>query len=198
MNLRLVRLSLGVTTAAAGRSAGEIDFFVVRENTEGEYSEVGDRLYAGTEREMAVQETVFTRHGTDRILRYAFDLAQSRGKHLTLATKLNGINYTTPFWDERVAAVAAGYPEVRTDQYHIDILTAHFVQHPDWFVVVASNLFGDILSGLDLACVDAIGQHQPRTRAPLDGRTGPRFCAGYRGQGPRQSYRHLLVGADFA
>ena len=159
VNLRPARLLQGVTSPLANRTPEEIDFFIVRENVEGEYSEIGGRLYSGTEREMAVQETVFTRQGVDRVMRYAFELAHSRPKkHLTSATKSNGIIHTMPFWDERFSAVAQDYPDVRTDKYHIDILTAHFVQHPDWFdVVVASNLFGDILSDLGPAVAGGIG-----------------------------------------
>ncbi len=158
-NVRPVRLLEGVTTPLAGREPSEIDFIVVRENNEGEYSEIGGRLYAGTEQEMVVQESVFTRSGVDRILRYAFELAQTRPrKHLTSATKSNGIIHTMPYWDERFAAIAADYTDVHTDQFHIDILTAHFVQHPDWFdVVVGSNLFGDILSDLGPAVAGSIG-----------------------------------------
>ena len=158
VNLRPVRLFEGVRSPLAGRSPGDIDYMVVRENNEGEYSEIGGRLYAGTPNETVVQENIFTRAGVDRILRYAFDLAQSRpAKHLTSATKSNGIIHTMPFWDERVKAMAAEYPDIRVDQYHIDILTAHFVQHPDWFdVVVGSNLFGDILSDLGPATTGTI------------------------------------------
>jgi tartrate dehydrogenase/decarboxylase / D-malate dehydrogenase len=159
VNLRPVRLMPGVPCPLAGRKPGDIDFFVVRENTEGEYSSVGGRMFAGTDREFVVQESVFTRAGTDRILKFAFDLAQRRPKrHLTSATKSNGIAITMPFWDERVAEMARNYPQVRWDQYHIDILTAHFVLNPDRFdVVVASNLFGDILSDLGPACTGTIG-----------------------------------------
>ena len=158
VNLRPVRLFEGVRSPLAGRSPGDIDYMVVCENNEGEYSEIGGRLYAGTPNETVVQENIFTRAGVDRILRYAFDLAQSRpAKHLTSATKSNGIIHTMPFWDERVKAMAAEYPDIRVDQYHIDILTAHFVQHPDWFdVVVGSNLFGDILSDLGPATTGTI------------------------------------------
>jgi tartrate dehydrogenase/decarboxylase / D-malate dehydrogenase len=131
---------------------------VVRENSEGEYSEVGGRIFQGTDREMAVQETIFTRLAVDRILRYAFELARKRKSHVTSATKSNGIIHTMPFWDERFRNMAKEYPDVRTDQFHIDILTAHFVRHPDWFdVVVGSNLFGDILSDLGPAIVGSIG-----------------------------------------
>jgi tartrate dehydrogenase/decarboxylase/D-malate dehydrogenase len=158
VNLRPVRLMPGVTSPLAGRRPGDIDFLVVRENTEGEYSSIGGRMFPGTEREFVVQETVMTRVGVDRILRFAFEQARRRGGHVTSATKSNGISITMPYWDERVEAVAADYPEVRWDKYHIDILTAHFVQHPDWFdVVVASNLFGDILSDLGPACTGTIG-----------------------------------------
>ena len=158
-NVRPVRLMPGVRCPLADRKPGDIDFWVIRENTEGEYSNAGGRLFAGTERELAIQETVMSRHGTDRILRYAFELANSRPKrHLTSATKSNGISITMPFWDERVRAVSADYPAVAWDQYHIDILTAQFVLNPDRFdVVVASNLFGDILSDLGPACTGTIG-----------------------------------------
>lgn len=159
VNLRPVRLLKGVQTPLRDRGPEDIDFYVVRENCEGEYSEIGGRLYGGTDHEMAVQETVFTRKGVDRVLRYAFDLAQTRArKKVTSATKSNGIIHTMPYWDERFKAIKAEYPEVETDQYHIDILTAHFVQHPDWFsVVVGSNLFGDILSDLGPAVAGSIG-----------------------------------------
>ena len=159
INLRPVRLLAGVTSPLAGRTAEDIDFVVVRENVEGEYSEIGGRLYGGTDAEMVVQENIFTRKGVDRALRYAFDLAGSRAKkHLTSATKSNGIIHTMPFWDERFRVVGADYPDIRTDQYHIDILCAHFVAHPDWFdVVVGSNLLGDILSDLGPAIAGSIG-----------------------------------------
>jgi tartrate dehydrogenase/decarboxylase/D-malate dehydrogenase len=159
VNLRPVRLLKGMASPLRDRGPSDIDFVVVRENNEGEYSEIGGRLYSGTEGEMAVQETVFTRKGVDRVLRFAFELAQSRqAKHVTSATKSNGIIHTMPFWDERFALMAAKYPDVRADQYHIDILTAHFVLHPEWFdVVVGSNLFGDILSDLGPAVAGTIG-----------------------------------------
>ena len=159
VNLRPVKLMPGVPSPLANRLPGDIDFYVVRENTEGEYSSIGGKIFPDTDREVVLQETVMTRVGVDRILRYAFDLAQRRPKkHLTSATKSNGISITMPYWDERVEAMAADFPDVRWDKYHIDILTAHFVQHPDWFdVVVASNLFGDILSDLGPACTGTIG-----------------------------------------
>ncbi len=158
INLRPVRLFEGVASPLAGRAPGDIDFLIVRENNEGEYSEIGGRLYAGTEAELVVQQSLFTRKGVDRALRYAFELALKRPKrHLTSATKSNGIIHTMPYWDERFAEMAKAYPQVATDQYHIDILTAHFVQHPDWFdVVVGSNLFGDILSDLGPAVTGTI------------------------------------------
>ena len=159
VNLRPVRLMPGIRAPLADRKPGDIDFFVVRENTEGEYSSIGGRLFEGTVREIVMQDTVMTRIGVDRVLRYAFDLAQRRPKrHLTSATKSNGISITMPYWDERVEAMAKAYPDVRWDKYHIDILTAHFVLNPDRFdVVVASNLFGDILSDLGPACTGTIG-----------------------------------------
>ena len=159
VNLRPVRLMPGVPCPLANRKPGEIDFYVVRENTEGEYSSVGGKMFEGTEREFVVQDAIFTRTGTDRILKYAFELAQSRPKkHLTSATKSNGISISMPYWDERVEAMAPAYPEVRHDKYHIDILCARFVLSPERFdVVVASNLFGDILSDLGPACTGTIG-----------------------------------------
>jgi tartrate dehydrogenase/decarboxylase/D-malate dehydrogenase len=159
VNLRPVRLMPGVPSPLAGRKPGDIDFFVVRENTEGEYSSIGGRMFIGTDREVVVQETVMSRLGVDRILRYAFELAKRRdARHLTSATKSNGISITMPYWDERVEEMAKAYPEVTWDKYHIDILAAHFVLNPDRFdVVVASNLFGDILSDLGPACTGTIG-----------------------------------------
>jgi len=148
-----------VASPLRDRKPGDIDICIVRENNEGEYSAVGGRMYEGTEDEIAVQQSIFTRRGVDRILKYAFETARQRPKkHLTSATKSNGITVTMPFWDERFKLMAAQYPDVRTDQYHIDILTAHFVQHPDWFdVVVGSNLFGDILSDLGPGLTGTIG-----------------------------------------
>ena len=159
VNLRPVRLMPGVPCPLVNRKPGDIDFWVVRENTEGEYSSIGGRMFPGTEREVVIQETVMSRTGVDRVLKFAFELAASRPKrHLTSATKSNGISITMPYWDERVKAMAANYPGVRWDQYHIDILTAHFVLNPDRFdVVVGSNLFGDILSDLGPACTGTIG-----------------------------------------
>jgi tartrate dehydrogenase/decarboxylase / D-malate dehydrogenase len=159
VNLRPVRLLPGARSPLAGRTSADIDMVIVRENNEGEYSEIGGRLYRGTPEELAVQVAMFTRKGCDRVIRYAFEQAMKRKrKHLTSATKSNGIIHSMPYWDERFAAMSKNYPEVRTAQYHIDILTAHFVQHPDWFdVVVASNLFGDILSDLGPAVAGSIG-----------------------------------------
>ncbi len=159
VNLRPARLFDGVTSPLAGKTPADIDFFVVRENVEGEYSEIGGRLYAGTEDELAVQQAVFTRKGCDRIIRYAFELARTRpAKKLTSATKSNGIIHSMPYWDERFRAVGADYPDIATDQFHIDILTARFVTNPEWFdVVVGSNLFGDILSDLGPAVAGSIG-----------------------------------------
>ncbi|WP_157267967.1 tartrate dehydrogenase [Azohydromonas aeria] len=159
INLRPVRLFEGVPCPLAGRQAGDIDFFVVRENTEGEYTNLGGRIYEGTEREIVIQESVFSRHGTERVLKFAFELAQSRPrKKLTVATKSNGIAVSMPWWDERADEMGRNYPEVQADKQHIDILSARFVLQPDRFdVVVASNLFGDILSDLGPACTGTIG-----------------------------------------
>ncbi|MFK3890391.1 tartrate dehydrogenase [Sphingomonas sp. NPDC079357] len=159
VNLRPARLMPGVPCPLAGRGPGDIDMMIVRENTEGEYSAIGGTAFPGTNREVVLQETVMTRFGTDRILRYAFELAQTRPKkHLTSATKSNGIAITMPWWDARVEEMAKHYPDIRTDKYHIDILCAQFVMNPDRFdTVVASNLFGDILSDLGPACTGTIG-----------------------------------------
>ncbi|MDH4396137.1 MAG: tartrate dehydrogenase [Limnobacter sp.] len=159
VNLRPVRLMPGIPCPLAGKKVGDIDFYVVRENTEGEYSAVGGRLFEGTDREVVLQESVFTRKGTDRILKYAFELAQSRPKkHVTSATKSNGIAISMPYWDERVESMGLQYPDVKWDKYHVDILAARFVLSPERFdVVVASNLFGDILSDLGPACTGTIG-----------------------------------------
>src|SRR5512135_641849 len=159
VNLRPCRLMPGIATPLANRKPGDIDFVVVRENTEGEYSSVGGRMFEGTDREMVTQQSVFTRKGVDRVLKYAFELAKTRpARHLTSATKSNGISITMPYWDERFKAMSAQYPDVRVDQFHIDILSAHFVQRPQYFdVVVGSNLFGDILSDLGPAVCGTIG-----------------------------------------
>ncbi|KAI1615847.1 hypothetical protein EDD36DRAFT_380620 [Exophiala viscosa] len=159
INLRPARLMPGVKCPLAGRKPGDIDFWIVRENTEGEYSSIGGKMFEGTDRETVIQETVMTRIGVDRVVKYAFELAQTRPKkHLTSATKSNGISITMPYWDTRVAEMAKKYPDVRVDKFHIDILTAFFVQRPHVFdVIVGSNLFGDILSDLGPACTGTIG-----------------------------------------
>lgn len=159
INLRPVRLMPGVPCPLSGKKPGDIDFLVVRENTEGEYTDIGGRFRAGTEHEVVIQEAIFSRRGVDRVLDYAFKVAQQRPKkHLTSATKSNGIAISMPYWDERMEAMAPNFPDVKWDKYHIDILTAHFVLHPERFdVVVASNLFGDILSDLGPACAGTIG-----------------------------------------
>ena len=158
INLRPVRLLKGIESPLKGRNPGDIDFYVVRENVEGEYSNIGGIINPGTDSEAALQQSVFTRRGCDRVIRYAFELAKTRKKHVTSATKSNGIIHTMPYWDTRFAAIARDYPEVASDQFHIDILTAHFVRNPHWFdVVVGSNLFGDIHSDLGPAIVGSIG-----------------------------------------
>jgi len=159
VNMRPCRLMPGIATPLANRKPGDIDFVVVRENTEGEYSSVGGRMFEGTEREIVFQESIFSRKGVDRILQFAFELAGRRpSRHLTSATKSNGISITMPYWDERVREMAARYPDIRLDQFHIDILAAHFVLRPERFdVVVGSNLFGDILSDLGPAVCGTIG-----------------------------------------
>jgi hypothetical protein len=201
VNLRPARLMPGVRSPLAGMKPGDIDMMIVRENTEGEYSSIGGRMFEGTDREVVVQETVMSRFGIDRVLKYAFELAQSRPKkHLTSATKSNGIAITMPYWDERVDAMAKRFPDVRADRYHIDILTAHFVQRPQIFdTVVASNLFGDILSDLGPACTGTIGiapsaNINPDARAPVAVRAGARLGARHRRAGHRQPDRPDLVG----
>ncbi|GAA3994048.1 tartrate dehydrogenase [Comamonas faecalis] len=159
INLRPVRLFDGVPCPLAGKKPGDIDYLVVRENTEGEYTALGGVMFEGTEREIVVQESVYSRVGAERLLKYAFDLAQSRPKkHLSLATKSNGIAISMPWWDRQAEAMAAHYPGVAWDKHHIDILAARFVLQPERFdVVAATNLFGDILSDLGPATTGTIG-----------------------------------------
>ena len=159
INLRPVKLFDGVPCPLANKKPGDINMLIVRENTEGEYSSVGGRMFKDTKREIAIQETIMSRHGVDRVQKYAFELAKSSGrKKVTNATKSNGISITMPFWDERFEQIKKSYPDIKTDQFHIDILTARFVLTPEWFdIVVASNLFGDILSDLGPACTGTIG-----------------------------------------
>lgn len=196
VNLRPARLMPGIIAPVvrrdgSAREPGEIDMFIVRENTEGEYSAIGGRMFGGTEREIVMQETVLSRVGVDRVLRYAFELARSRPeKHLTSATKSNGIAITMPYWDERVEAMALEYPDVRVDKFHIDILTAHFVQRPEFFdVVVASNLFGDILSDLGPACTGTIGIAPSANLNPT--REFPSLFEPVHGSAPDIAGRHI-------
>jgi tartrate dehydrogenase/decarboxylase / D-malate dehydrogenase len=158
INLRPVRLFKGLKSPLADRKPGDIDYYIVRENNEGEYSSIGGRMYEGTELEAAIQQAVFTRKGCDRVMRYAFELAKTRKRgEVTSATKSNGISISMPYWDERFAAIAREYPTIKTNQFHIDILAAHLVRNPNWFdVIVASNLFGDILSDLGPATTGTI------------------------------------------
>lgn len=158
VNLRPVRLFDGIDSPLKGRKPGDIDMMIVRENNEGEYSDIGGRVFEGTNNEFVQQQSIFSRVGTHRIMRYAFDLARMRTrKHVTSATKSNGIIHSMPYWDEQFALIGAEYEDVKTAQFHIDIMTAHFVRNPDWFdVVVASNLFGDILSDLGPAVTGTI------------------------------------------
>ncbi|MEP4532101.1 MAG: tartrate dehydrogenase [Cyclobacteriaceae bacterium] len=156
VNLRPVRLLKGIQSPL--RNPGEIDFMIVRENNEGEYSSIGGRIHEGTPYEAAVQESIFTRMGVDRVMKYAYNLAAKRDKNLVSATKSNGIIHTMTYWDERFEETGKQYPNIIQTKYHIDILCAQFVQHPDWFdVVVASNLFGDILSDLGPSVVGGLG-----------------------------------------
>ena len=159
INMRPVRLMPGVESPLANKKPGDIDFVVIRENTEGEYTNLGGKIFADTDREVVIQESVFTRIGVDRVLKYAFEVAQTRpAKHLSSATKSNGLAISMPYWDERLAAMATHYPDIRWDKHHIDIMAARFVLQPEQFdVVVASNLFGDILSDLGPACTGTVG-----------------------------------------
>ena len=159
INLRPVKLMPGVPSPLANKKPGDINFYIIRENTEGEYSSIGGKMFPDTDREIVMQETVMSRVGVDRVLKFAFELAKNtEKKHLTSATKSNGISITMPYWDERVENMAKKYSDVKWDKYHIDILCAHFVLNPEKFnVVVASNLFGDILSDLGPACTGTIG-----------------------------------------
>ena len=184
INVRPVRVLDGMQPPLRDRGPADIDFVVVRENVEGEYSEVGGRLYAGTDDEMAMQESIFTRRGVDRVLDWAFELAATRpARHVTSATKSNGIVHTMPYWDERFAVAKQRYPDIGTAQFHIDILAAHFVLHPDWFdVVVGSNLFGDILSDLGPAVAGTIGIAPSANLNP--GRDGPSMFEPVHGSAP--------------
>ena len=191
INLRPVRLFDGVPCPLAGRRPGDIDMLIVRENTEGEYTALGGRLFEGTEREVVIQESVFTRRGADRVLKFAFDRARERPRRqVTVATKSNGIAISMPWWDERAAAVAAGYPDVRWDKQHIDILAARFVMQPQHFdVVVATNLFGDILSDLGPACTGTIGLAPSANLNPE--RTFPSLFEPVHGSAPDIYGRHI-------
>ena len=205
INLRPVRLFKGLHSPLVGRKLGDIDYWIVRENNEGEYSTIGGRMYEGTELEAAIQQAVFTRKGCDRVMRYAFDLATSKElKTVTSATKSNGISISMPYWDERFAETATEYPKIETNQFHIDILSAHLVRHPDWFdVIVASNLFGDILSDLGPATTGTIAiapgaNINPGRRPSLNVRARAWQCPGYRRQGHSKSDRSDLVRCNDA
>jgi tartrate dehydrogenase/decarboxylase/D-malate dehydrogenase len=190
VNLRPVRLFEGLPCPLAGRKPGDIDYVVVRENTEGEYGSTGGRVYEGTEREIVMQQAVFSRHGVDRIMRYAFELARTRKKHLTSCTKSNGLSITMPYWDERFAAIGREYPEVRADQYHVDGLTIQMVLNPDRFdVIVASNLFGDILSDLGPATAGTIGIAASGNINPA--RTAPAIFEPVHGSAPDIAGRNI-------
>ena len=159
VNIRPIKLFPGINSPLVNKKPGDIDMVIVRENSEGEYSSVGGRMFKNTDREIAIQETIMSAQGIDRVQKFAFEIAKKRKrKKLTNATKSNGISITMPFWDERFNEMKKKYPEIKTDQFHIDILVARFVLNPEWFdVVVASNLFGDILSDLGPACTGTIG-----------------------------------------
>ena len=204
VNLRPIRLLQGLASPLAGREVEDIDLVIVRENNEGEYSEIGGRIYQGTDDEIALQEAVFTRRGVRRVVTFAFELAERRSRRLASATKSNGIVHTMPFWDEIVDDVAAAHPGVAVSQYHIDALAARFVLDPRSFdVVVGSNLFGDILSDLGAAIAGqhrprAVGQPQPRGCPPLDVRARAWLGARHRRARRGEPDRRDLVGRDAA
>ncbi|WP_202080828.1 tartrate dehydrogenase [Caldalkalibacillus salinus] len=155
INLRPAKALKGVSSPL--KNPQDFDFIVVRENSEGEYSEVGGRIHQGND-EIAVQNAVFTRKATERTIRYAFDLAQDRRRHLTSATKSNGIVHSMPFWDEVFEEVSADYPEIQAESQHIDALSAYLVTRPETLdVVVGSNLFGDVLTDIGGAIMGSIG-----------------------------------------
>jgi tartrate dehydrogenase/decarboxylase/D-malate dehydrogenase len=183
VGLRPARLLKGITSPLVGRTAKDIDFVIVRENSEGEYSSAGGRLFQGQPEEMVIQESVHTKKAVDRILRYAFELARTRNNKVSMATKSNGIKLAMPFWDERLEVISKEYPDVQSNKFHIDILTAHFVTHPDWFdVVVGSNLFGDLLSDLGPAVAGSIGIAPSGNINPL--RDGPSMFEPVHGSAP--------------
>jgi tartrate dehydrogenase/decarboxylase/D-malate dehydrogenase len=156
INIRPVRLLNGIESPL--RNPGIIDFVIIRENNEGEYSNIGGKIHEGTPYEAVIQESVFTKMGVERVMKYAFDLAGKRSKKIASATKSNGIIHTMTYWDDRFEEIGKNYPNIEQSKFHIDILCAQFVQHPDWFdVVVASNLFGDILSDLGPSIVGGLG-----------------------------------------
>lgn len=159
VNLRPVKILEAVQSPLRGYEAGSIDFVVVRENTEGEYSNVGGRLRQGTPDEIAIQNSVFTRKGTERVMRFAYELAQQSSRHrITAATKSNGINYSMPFWDEVFKEIGQEYPDVEHELNHVDALASYFITRPEQFdVIVASNLFGDILTDLGGAIQGGLG-----------------------------------------
>ncbi len=200
VNMRPCKLMPGIAAPLAGRKPGDIDFVVVRENTEGEYSSVGGRMWEGTEREVVFQESVFSRKGTDRVMQFAFELARARpAKHVTSATKSNGISITMPYWDERFKAMSARYPDVKADQYHIDILCAHFVGRPQVLrrrrrvEPVRRHPLRPRPRGVRHDRHRAVGEHQPGAHVSVAVRARPRFGAGHRGQGNLQSDRPDLV-----
>ena len=205
VNLRPMRLLPGITSPLANRGAADIDMICVRENSEGEYCGIGGRLHAGTPHELAEQTGVFTRQGIERIARYAFKLAETRPrKMLASATKSNALQHAMVLWDEVVADVAKEFPDVELRKYHVDALCARMVTHPQTLdVIVASNLFGDILTDIGSAISGSLGvgagrQHQPRADDAVDVRADSRLGAGHRGQGHRQPDRRDLGRRDDA
>lgn len=158
VNLRPIKLLPGITSSLRDKDSDDIDFMIVRENTEGEYSNSGGVLHEGEDHEVVIQNSVFTRVGTERILKYAYQLADQRQQELTVATKSNAINFAMPFWDETTKEIGEQYPHITKEFYHVDALATFFVTQPEKFdVIVASNLFGDILSDLGAGIAGGLG-----------------------------------------
>ncbi|QBD78875.1 tartrate dehydrogenase [Ktedonosporobacter rubrisoli] len=187
VNLRPIRLLPGLEGPLRGRTTADVNFVCVRENTEGEYARSGGRIQVGTPQEVATQTAIFTRQGTERIIRYAFELARREGRHkVTSATKSNALQYSMVFWDEVYSAVAAEYPDITADKWHVDALAARFVTHPQTLdVVVSSNLFGDILTDLGGALQGSLGLPPSGNIHPVaETRRGPSLFEPVHGSAP--------------
>jgi tartrate dehydrogenase/decarboxylase / D-malate dehydrogenase len=198
-NVRPVRLFPGLQGPLRDKTSDDINFVCVRENTEGEYSGLGGRAHVGTPYEVALQTDLFTRPGVERVMRFAFELAQRRNKKLTSATKSNASRYSMVFWDEVFAELASDYPSVETEQWHVDALAARFVTRPESFdVIVASNLFGDILTDLGGAIQGSLGTAASANLSPQ--RVGPSMFEPVHGSAPDIAGRDIAnpIGAIWA